>query len=442
MVKELRTKRKRQAQSRSRQDQPTTALWRHALTLLHVFGLGLVVQYAWSNQGELGIRGFASANKETNRVLDIHTNAVLNVTHQPLSSQQSQSLMIPIQNMSVLRYRACCGLGHRLARQAAAYHAAHRLGFQLDVVWNGCGTNIFHELFRPETSEELAYVNSSNELFIVRNEVPGYGNSRRNNGREEMEAYHDMYLSLKERFRQKPEIDAFVKEHFEGKLVVGIHVRAGNGEGGDFAHKKRGMGATTPQQYTQRAAQHIQRLVQQSGSTLPPVLFVATDTAGYVDLFRTELQGIMQVVEWAQQHEEAGSGVFLGQGQKRVENNECVQRWKDMLFDMVLLSSVDLLVAGQYSSFSQTMPMSIVFGQPSGERKFNTPFCELYKEGVDILCHSDPLEWTKTTGHKNVLKTLNSGDNDGDMWPVFLNSMNASTGRWYWKDKTLGPPNP
>ena len=294
-----------------------------SLVVLHIFGLGVALS-SWSSQrydpAHVSLKTEAEA--PANVSLRIASPSTRSPAWTPAPTTPTTTSIIPIANMSVLHYQACCGLGHRLARQCAAYHAAHRLGFRLEVEWNNCGTNVFDELFDPETQQELAYVNSTNQRYSISNEVTGYWNAFKNCLPDELESNYQMYSSLRRRFRQKASVNEFVRAHFEHKLVVGIHVRAGNGEGGDFAEKGREVD-TTAQNFTQLASQHIrQLLLQQSTNTTTttpmsnttPVLFVATDTAEYVDLLRSSLRGVMDVVTWDQAREDVGTGVFLGQG--------------------------------------------------------------------------------------------------------------------------------
>jgi len=332
-----------------------------------------------------------------------------------------------IQNMSVYEYRACCGLGHRLVRQAAAYHAAHKLGHRLNVNWGFCdpsnkSQDIFDELFRPENITELqTYVTSyeRGEFHFAANEVPGYIKTKQCNP-ENLESDYNMYTELRSRYRKRDLVNAFVQANFAGKLVLGIHIRAGNGETGDFTKKNRGI--SSPEAYTRNVSNHILTFLNQAKKhdgqqpLSPPVLYIATDTARYIDLFRKELEGKIPVVHWEQEKEAEGSGVFLGQEQKKVDKDKCLQKWNDMLIDAMLLASADVLIAGQFSSFSQAIPFALVMGRPRNERKVPQAFCELSFEAIEFDCHEDKVEWCKNTKHKVSLRTLNPTNG----WESFL----------------------
>lgn len=346
---------------------------------------------------------------------------------------------IPIANMSVLEYRACCGIGHRLGRQTAAYNAAHRLGWKLNVTWTGCDkVNVFDELFREESEEDLSYVTSEHAHYVIKNEVHGYYGPKNNFHCtvEDLESDYNMYSGLKLRFKRKRMIDAFVAKHFRGKFSIGIHIRAGNGETGDFTNKGRAP-KSTPQNYTQAVVEHIKEAVEANNvQRKPPVLFIATDTARYLELFRRELKGIMPVVEWQQQHDAEGTGVFMGQHQKQDTPNEvCIQKWRDMTSDQLLLGSTDLLIAGQYSSFSQSMPFALVLPTEDDPTKKRHPskFCEVTEEGMGMHCFSSKMGWCQERKHSNSLR--NTDKRNGGSWDKFLKAMEDHKGTLYHPDR-------
>ena len=324
---------------------------------------------------------------------------------------------IPIDEMSVLEYRACCGLGHRLVRMALAYNAAKRLRFRLEPKWGQCGegaeaVDIFDNLFRPESPYELAYVNSTNQRIVAGNEVTGYYATRRGGCHaEQIATDNELYQSLMTRYSKKDKLDDFVKEHFQGKLAFGIHVRAGNGETGDFSNKNRAI-AVSPEEYTGNVTQRIVSFLEKTRVAQPdlppPVLYIATDTPSYIELFRKQMFGIMPVVDWEQDHEEPGKGVFLGQHgqhQDAIDKETCLKKWHDMVSDQMLLSSTDVVIAGKYSSFSQSMPLSISLGRIN--KKIPQAFCEMKELHEDLHCHENFMGWCANTKHQLVQKTLN-----------------------------------
>ena len=328
------------------------------------------------------------------------------------------------QTRSTVFYRACCGLGHRLIRMSSAYHVARRLGYQLKPNWGYCGeqtkeNEIFSQLFGPENGNQLAYVNSTGQGITFRNEVPGFLRAyvgplfkfrRKTQPKSgcyytETKAQTDLefYTSLRDRFLARSEIDGFVNRHFVEKTVFGIHIRAGNGETGHFNRLKRGIGGS-PEEWVSNVSKSITEMMRPS--LPPPVLYVATDTDQFIELFRSQLDGIMPVVDWSQDRPKEGEGVFFGEFQqasatmRSTNTTTCLQRWKDTLYDMLLLSHVDVLIAGQSSSFTQSLPLSIVFGRT--ERKLDAVFCEVAGETIQKLrCYESYQKWACDTKWHN-----------------------------------------
>jgi hypothetical protein len=387
---------------------------------------------AGSNETETTTDTTEAPNGEatTNETTDI-VSAIESPPTSPPQQEPSGPMARNVHGVrSVFTYTACCGLGHRLARQAGAYMASHRLGFQLQVNWLNCGDReIFSAMFRPETEEELAtYAHSLNQSYQTSNEVSGTYHSAKNCVPDEMESNYNFYNELKRRFLGHDKVDKFVQEHFQNKFSLGIHIRDGNGEQGDFAQKRRQI-KVAPEEWTQRVAKKIVSIVEQAKNHTrdlpPPVLFIASDNAKYIGLFQTQLQeeGI-PVVHWEQDLE--SEGVFMGQGMKQgYDTEQCLQKWMDMLLDMILLSSTDVVIAGQYSSFSQTMPMQLALGKPQEQRKVEKTFCEVLNEGTDMQCHRDQMDWCMHTKYKNAVKTFIPPwvKNNATGWTDFLAKM-------------------
>ena len=76
-----------------------------------------------------------------------------------------------------------------------------------------------------------------------------------------------------------------------------------------------------------------------------------------------------------------------------------MENWKESMMDMVLLSMVDLLIAGMCSSFLQSMPLSLVFNKEPYYRTnissynpnhiFPFPvYCEVSRQGDAATCHA------------------------------------------------------
>jgi len=331
------------------------------------------------------------------------------------------------ESYSSLDYAACCGLGHRLGRMADAYHVAKQLKFELRGFWGWCQgsssdtntngsnnnnnnnnttttvaqkTEVFSSLFEPTPPNELAYVNSTHLRLAIGNDVAGYGSATAvaaagGGGSSDCACRDDkiasdleFFTSLRQRFHRRAEVDQFVRDNFAGKLSLSLHIRAGNGETGDFANKQRHI--ANRDLWIQNVVKNIKDLV--GSSRQESVLFVATDTPSYIDSLREALNGTMSVASWDQDRPDEGSGVFFGQHGAPTESNGCLRKWEDTVIDQMLFGSADVVIAGKMSTFSQTLPLSLAFGRT--ERKIKTPYCEVRgDDGEALQCFESYQQW-------------------------------------------------
>lgn len=199
----------------------------------------------------------------------------------------------------------------------------------------------------------------------------------------------DFYADLRARFRFRPQVDAFRARHFTNRTVLGVHIRAGNGEGGDFAWKKRGIRNETA--WLGNLAGHLRQL---AAGAVRPALFVASDTERLIDGLRDRLGGALEVLQVAQRRPAAGTGILFGEKRAVLtEGEHCLHGWEMSLVDMILLSHADAVVVGRPSSFTQTMPMSLVFARPERERRIARPYCELDPEALHRRCYASYEDW-------------------------------------------------
>lgn len=170
-----------------------------------------------------------------------------------------------------------------------------------------------------------------------------------------------------------------------------MHIRAGNGETGDFQAKDRGINDID--EWVKQATRRISELTKREQWKEPPLLYIATDTPSIIDMFRSELEGVMPVIDLPQERREQGDGVLFGETSNKVKMSDyyCIRGWEYAVADMILLSHADMLIAGRMSSFEQTMPMSLVFGRK--EQKVMTPKCELNLNASEMICSKTYLEW-------------------------------------------------
>jgi hypothetical protein len=223
----------------------------------------------------------------------------------------------------------------------------------------------------------------------------------------------EFYTSLRTRFRQPPlsVVDDFVQRHFRNATVLGIHIRAGNGETGDFMQKGRTI--KSPEEWVRHVCTLLQDFLshQINQTTLrlyPPVLYIATDTPSMISLFRQQLDDRLPVLDLPQQRQEQGKGVFFGEalqvlnkGRQEDDNDDddssaCLEGWTDTLTDMLLLSHADVVIAGKPSSFSQTLPMSLAFGRQHG-KKVPQSYCEIIPQHMAISTTTNSTSTTNTS---------------------------------------------
>ncbi|CAJ1942912.1 unnamed protein product [Cylindrotheca closterium] len=297
-----------------------------------------------------------------------------------------------------------------------AAYVAKQKRFELRAFWGWCGEKapieVFSYLFRPYREEELSHIESRGLLLPFYNEISGFlaisrqpvtDQSECACPRDKITSDLELYTSLRDRFRGKPVVDAFVRENFSKATVVGIHIRAGNGEGGDFDRKGRSINNL------QVWVGDVVKLVLQEGfrkaGSNELVVYIATDTPSTIDMFRNQLSPHqIKVLDLPQTRMEEGTGVMFGEaakvhnmGDETDDYSSCLKGWTDTLSDMFLLSHADVVIAATPSSFSQTAPMSLAFGKES--QGVETPYCE-------VIPKFEPHKKKETTEWKEVAPTM------------------------------------
>jgi hypothetical protein len=217
----------------------------------------------------------------------------------------------------------------------------------------------------------------------------------------------NFHSSLKQRFvsRHQTLFDYWRgRFQFSNHTVLGLHVRAGNGEKGDFLRKNRGV--EDWEAWTVSMAELIAQMIRQEEWTItttkPPLLFLATDTDSILHKLQEHLQGILPVVSLPQERQVDGSGVAFG-NKVQVDEGECLEKWQNLILDMMLLSDVDIIIAGRPSSFTQSLPMSIALSssrnhhhQSNDDHNTTTikaPYCEVNRNATLYQCYSDFEDW-------------------------------------------------
>mmetsp|Transcript_9107 Transcript_9107/g.19536 ORF Transcript_9107/g.19536 Transcript_9107/m.19536 type:complete len:487 (-) Transcript_9107:234-1694(-) len=353
-----------------------------------------------------------------------------------------------------LRYRGVSGLGHRLARMSGAYHMAkvmNRSRLYASWGWN-CGPNkngdpdIFDNLFgagplivdplvsvRNEganvthgwlssiwwTTNKLPSIiqqytngngtNGTDEIRLV-NDVPGYAKADlcpRKNSPIHRDAFLEKLLSDVEFFHQLRVLfrfnhlarDFMQKHRFDDHVVIGLHVRAGNGETGEFQWKIRTM--QNLDFWLKMAAKTLNSTLVNLDRRKPPLVFLATDTPSVIDKFSilTKPYGI-PVVTFPQEMLKEGSGASFNH--KWQNGTSCHQSWVNQFMDATLLSASDVVVAGRYSSFTQTVALTTmlagsILGSIGNDNISHVAdkklFCELTRKAQGLTCYATYKKW-------------------------------------------------
>ena len=315
----------------------------------------------------------------------------------PRYSREHLEAIKKAKNKSTVEYRACCGLGHRLSKMADAYHTARKNNFGFRVFWEFCDdkTESFHYFFGPQPLSELENVQDGREVIKISNEAHCMEKLLRNGNSSQCKCPADFiessgvfFNSLVERFRFKDEVDVFRRNHrFDDHFVLGMHVRAGNGEKGDFSRKDRAIHNITS--WVESMSTILLTISRNATDGRPPLLFLATDTASMVEIFRQALSGFMEVVVYEQERPPEGSGVIFGEHGSRKKLNlttALCEDWKSALMDMMVLTSSDVVISGRPSSFAQSLPMGVALSRN------HSVYCEVARNGI-YRCYQTLQEW-------------------------------------------------
>eukprot|EP00588_Corethron_pennatum_P018707 CAMPEP_0194306358 /NCGR_PEP_ID=MMETSP0171-20130528/3544_1 /TAXON_ID=218684 /ORGANISM="Corethron pennatum, Strain L29A3" /LENGTH=313 /DNA_ID=CAMNT_0039058125 /DNA_START=376 /DNA_END=1320 /DNA_ORIENTATION=- len=204
------------------------------------------------------------------------------------------------------------------------------------------------------------------------------------------------YSFLRDNFRGRNELDAFVKENFEDFTVIGVHIRAGNNETTANNHFTRmGRQIDDMESWTANLTQLLRSYVDARTfpPDRPPAIFLASDTPSASDAFRRAVAMVfprMSVVALDQPDLREGSGIKAAPvpgGSSRA----CIRHARGVLADQIALAKADVLFAARRSSFTQTLPASLIMH----EKKW---FCEVTRDANDMACFTNYTHWV-TRGH-------------------------------------------
>jgi hypothetical protein len=271
-----------------------------------------------------------------------------------------------------IRYVGVAGLGHRLIRMSCAYHLAKVLKIpSFDVFWKGncprryrSKPNILQLLFgdealsiprldektlfpflEHETSASLTDFlfgptegkNSTKiqQLKLV-NDVQGYSHMYESHDFKGLNppffgktvTDYEFYSQLIQKFQFREEVDNIMASYSTTHTVIGIHIRAGNGEVGDF-EKFRQLGYGNINGWLHNFTSLLQNFLLLNQSLVskdkPPMIFLATDTASVIDNFKGYM-GETPVLVVPQHYPSTGEGVSYNGNHANL--SMCLDSWK------------------------------------------------------------------------------------------------------------------
>eukprot|EP00980_Cylindrotheca_fusiformis_P000904 scaffold241_cov89-Cylindrotheca_fusiformis.AAC.3 len=314
----------------------------------------------------------------------------------------------------------------------AHYVATKILNFGFRNHWAVCehpvlgkkNIEVFHWFFGPQPKEELQNVTSQHQFLSLGNEIPGYKKFKRLGsvvGDCPCAGYEDFlqhsakfHASIRQRFRYQEEIEKFQRLHkFEHHTVIGLHIRAGNGEIGDFSRKNRGVEDWST--WITSLARLLMTMIHddwKSQLLKPPILFLATDTGWIVPELKDRLSSrnnnttMLKVVTLDQEREHNGTGVTFGN--TILTSGDCLEKWKYSILDMMILSDAHVVIAGRPSSYTQSLPMSMSLSRTPSKRVLALPYCEINRNATLYQCYRDFEDWCcngKTAFHLEGIAT-------------------------------------
>ena len=257
--------------------------------------------------------------------------------------------------------------------------------------------------------EKDQYPNAVQHLTIS-NEVPGYKPYATRQLRQSilarslLESNMEFYRALRNRFiTSYYDLFRLFVTSDEGRkyvdrpkyIVVGLHIRAGNGEVGEFVEKERVI-----KNFNSWARQMVPILVRYiEGELLPanqeeigkrkPLVYVATDTPSLAGLIRQLFaENDIEVISNFYNLDKTLGPSYL------IKDKRCLKAWELQMMDMVLLSLSDVIVAGRYSSFTQTLPLTLHFSDRRSDKiGDNYSYCELEGDATSMSCFRAYQGW-------------------------------------------------
>jgi hypothetical protein len=219
-----------------------------------------------------------------------------------------------------------------------------------------------------------------------------------------------LYEMLRSRFMaiHKDRFDRFFEKNridYSQSLVVGLHLRLGNDNDKDFVRKNRLVSdiSTLCKNLVLLLSDYLKRH-SLFDAARPVILFVATDGPVALHHLNATIRdhGLpVKLVSLEQEEVEFIGGSFNLAGVSiDAQYQHCIKSWENSMVDMALLSMADVVIAGVYSSYVQSMPLSLVLSR-HGETKWASdgsdkwpasfkpfpPYCEVGPKGEIMTCH-------------------------------------------------------
>ena len=236
---------------------------------------------------------------------------------------------------------------------------------------------------------------NSNGNVYINNDVPGYTQPKyrmstylktrydTNYGKNvtDYQVYKQLmalfYHKHKDRIQQVTNATRFY-DH----TVFALHVRTGNGEKGDFTDKGRDIKDLDV--WIHNVVKLLCDYRNDDDNThlfskKPLMIYVGTDTGSVIPKLQNASNALcgsgsgsgskngtvpvpvpipIPIVSAAQEYPEEGKSVSF---QQKHKGQKCLESWESMFLDMYLFTQSNSVIAGSYSSFTQSAPLSIVF---------------------------------------------------------------------------------
>ena len=357
-----------------------------------------------------------------------------NISHSYLKFDEISNTTTSITSQQTIQtnklvHHAMFGLGHRFAKMSCAWHLTKSLNLtQMQLSWttdcdndeSGEVVNIFSKLF----GNDIIHVTNTNKqqeldlgasrlsmgkIISVSNDVDGYllasnyiihqipiTQHNIDSFNEKLSSDLELFKILRSRFVGKNDMIQFIEKHnFANHFVVGLHIRLGNGEGFNFDARGRAVGdewkfiynlIDLMRHFLERIqVTHSDRFVGDDGCTKTPLIFLATDTPKFIPHILNDTSLPVVIMDQIR----VDKGVTYGRGKLHGQN--CIKGWYDMILDNMTLGLSDILISARHSSFTQILPLSLLFDRGPNNR--GPHYCEVSDTAETMTCLEDYNTW-------------------------------------------------